>query len=390
MSVKATKFNRIFHPEFLQSRRDITPLEMACAMGKFDEVVEGIKEDESVLFRKNRDGNTLLLFAVANNHFQIADILLQMKSNINTTNSMKLNALDYAVMESIRSPMAKVVISNCDYVIGDVFEGPYERSSRRVIVELVEDGLTLASTTLCGRTPDFSRLFDKESDYRKEWLSNFKYMVQVVRKGVLLLSCDIDYIERDALFSGALEIPVNHRYLYSPGLKSTPSVSIIKFSHFVTGAVENTLNGRLIKAASNGTPMAMQGLLKARVDPLSESFRGEPAILCACHNGEPQTIKCLLLAKAQVNTTNKDGYSGLHIATVRNNAEAVSVLLAAKADLFARTHKGNSVLDFVKHENHGRVLELLQQARDARKDALKEVKYKVSYARETKGGLSSV
>jgi len=386
--VKATKFNRIFHPEFLQSRRDITALEMACALGKFEEVVEGIKGDESVLFRKNRDGNTLLLFAVANNHTQIADVLLQVKCNINTQNSMKLCALDYSVMESIRSPMAKVVLSNCDYVIGDIFEGPYERQSRRTIVDLIEDGLTLASTTLCGRTPDFASLFEKESDYRKEWLSNFRFMVQTVRKGVLLLSDEITYLERDALFCGALEIPINNRYLYSAESKPTPSACILKFSNFVKGNVQNTLTGRLIKAASAGTPMAMQGLLKARVDPLSESFRGEPALLNACHNGEPQTIKCLLLAKAGVNTTNKDGYSGLHVATVRNNPEAVSVLLAAKADLFVRTHKGNSVLDFAKHESHGRVLEILQQARAARKDALKD-KVKVSYAVESKQGFSA-
>lgn len=382
-SVKATKFNRIFHPEFLASRRDITALEMACAMGKFEEVVQGIKEDESVLFRKNRDGNTLLLMAVANNHEQIASVLLQMKCNINTKNNMKLDALDYCVMEAMRSPMAKVVLASCDYVTADVFEGPYERSSRHAITALVESGLTLASTTLCGRTPDFKSLFEKESDYRKEWLSNFRWMVTVVRKGVLLLSDDISYLERDALFGGALEIPVNNRYLYS-----TERRSIVKFTNFVKGNVQNTLTGRLVSAASGGNPLAMQGLLKARVDPLSESFRGEPALLCACHNGEPQTIKCLLLAKAGVNTINKDGYSGLHVATVRNNPEAVSVLLTAKADLFVRTHKGNSVLDFAKHESHGRVLEILQNARDARKDALKE-KVAVSYAKESTNSFSA-
>merc|ERR1719329_1508750 len=95
-------------------------------------------------------------------------------------------------------------------------DGPYLKSCSKALTDLLASGVRLARTSLLGKKPDFSSLFSQETDYRKEWVSNFRYMAQIVKKGVLLLNDDIGYLERDALLSGALEIPLEGRYLYAP------------------------------------------------------------------------------------------------------------------------------------------------------------------------------
>lgn len=179
-----------------------------------------------------------------------------------------------------------------------------------------------------------------------------------------MLHDDIQYLERDALLSGALEIPFQSRYLYSHETKE-----VTKFTHFLKGPYSDAIEARLVQTSLSGDAMAVQGLLKARASPHIEDVRGETVLQCACTNGDQQTIKCLLVAKAKVNATNKDGFTALHVAAARNKPDAVTVLLKAKADLFARSNKGHSVLDFVKHEGHGMVLEIVQQERDNRKEA---------------------
>jgi len=268
--------------------------------------------------------------------------------------------------EGIRTPLAKEVLSHCDYVVTEVFDGAFEKVSKKAITDLLARGERLARTSLLGKRPDFAQLFSAETDYRKEWVANFKYMAQTVRRGVLLLDDDIGYLERDALLSGALEIPINQRYLYSP-----EHGTIQKFTAALKpgSEYEASIEERLVKTSLAGEAMAVQGLLKAKATPNTEDLHGESVLSCACNNGDTQTIKCLLVAKATINAKNKDGYSALHVACCRNQADAVSVLLKAKADLFARTNKGNAVLDFVKHEGHSGVLEVLQQERDNRKEA---------------------
>lgn len=361
---KATKFNRIFDPEFLQARKDITELEIACAEGKFEVVIEGLKADEKVAFSKNRDGNTLLLLAVANGHLQLTHLLLELKSNIHQKNVHKMDAVDYCVLDSMRSPMAKEVLAHCDYVVADILDGRFEKSSKKTIADLLASDKVLARTSLLGKRPDFSALFAKESDYRKEWVSNLKYLVQTVKGGMLLLDDNIGYLERDALLSGSLEVPMDNRYLLSPETQK-----IVKFQDALRGKYEQEVQTRLIKTSYGGDAMAVQGLLKAKAAPNTEDLNGGSVLQGACHNGDVQTIRCLLVAKALLNATNKDGYTALHIAACRNKPDAVSVLLMAKADLFTRSNKGNSVLDFVKHEGHTSVLEIFQDEREKRKDA---------------------
>jgi hypothetical protein len=362
---RATKFNRIFDPEFLAIRRDITPVELAASQGKLDEVVAAVELDESIIYKKNKDGNILLLLAVANGHLQLSNLLLQLKSNIHHRNSHRLDALDYAVMESIRSPMAQLVLSACDYVITDTFEGKFEKVGKKAIVDLHACGTRLARTDLMGKRPDFSALFARESEYKKEWIANVAYVAKAVKHGVLLLDDDIEYLERDALLSGALEVPVNLRYLYSPTTQK-----IVKFVNALQGTYEENMERRLVETCLKGDSQAVQGLLKGRATPNSQDLRGETVLSCACHNGDPQTVKCLLVAKAKMNAENKEGFSALHVACVRNNPEAVTVMLKAKADLFARSNKGHNVLDFVKHEGHTQVLQILQYERKDRKDAI--------------------
>lgn len=369
---KANAFNRIFDPEFLQARKDLAPVELHAAQGKIEEVKkallkereEGVKHNvDPILVAKNRDGNDLLLLAVANGHTSVAQLLITQKANVHTKNVQRMDALDYAIMEGVQSPMSKVVLSNCDYVVPEVFDGPFDRDCRRAIQDLHESGHRMARTQMLGKRPDFSNLFAHETDYRKEWVSNLRYLAATVRKGILLLNDSIGYLERDALLSGAFEVPIQQRYLYFPEAKE-----VKKFTNCLRGKYQHEIEKRVVQTALCGEAMAVQALLKAHANPNIEDPHGQTVLQCACSNGDLQTLKCLLVAKAGINTQNLNGFTALHVAASRNKAEAVSVLIKAKADLFARSHKGHSVLDFVKHENHSETLAVVQEERDRRKE----------------------
>jgi len=288
-----------------------------------------------------------------------------MKSDIHHKNAHKLDSLDYACMDSVRSPMAKEVLSHCDYVVTEIGDGKFQKQGIKAMNDLLGSGHKLARTTLLGKRPDFSHLFGRETDYRKEWVADFQYMARTVRRGVLLLDDDIGYLERDALLSGALEVPLEGRFLYFPETQAIKRFTTV----LAGGPYEDRLEKRLVESSLAGDAMAVQGLLKSRAQPNTENVRGEAVLQCAAHKGECQTIKCLLVAKAALDAKNKDGFSALHVAACADNGDAVQVLLKAKADLFARSNKGHSVLDFVKHEGHKSVLTLLNQERDARKEA---------------------
>lgn len=364
--LSSSKFSRIFDPEFLSTRKDILPVEMSCAEGKIEEVVRAVTEDPSLVLRKNKDSNTLLLIAVANEQWPVADALLTLKSDLHVKNSQKLDALDYAVMESPFSKTAKVVLSACDFVVTEIFDGPFEKIGRQAMVTLMDKNHKLARSTILGKTPDFADIFGRQTDYRKEWVKNLKYLCETVRKGLLLLDDDIAYLERDSLISGALEVPVSKRYVYRPN-----EDQVMRFTELCrhVPAYEQGIEKRLIETSFKGDAIAVQGLLKAKAPPNVEDTRGESVLLRAAHNGDTLTVKCLLVAKAAINATNKDGFTALHIAAVRNNVDAIQVLLRAKADLFARSHRGNSVLDFCKHEGHKELLEVLQEERSNRRSA---------------------
>lgn len=322
---KATKFNRIFDPEFLAARKDITDLELSCAKGELDVVVSAVQEKEDLLDKKNKDGNTLLLMAVANAHVELAARLLEMKADVHAMNTQRMDAIDYAVMTSVASPMAKVVFGHCDFLVPEILEGAFEKKGKQLVSDLMSQGLRLARSRVIGKTPEFSDPFSRETEYRTDWLKKLRFVAQTVKRGVLLLDDDISFIERDALLSGALEVPVIGRYMYL-----AKEHRIIRFSDALKSEFAVNLDGRLCDVAYGGNALAVQALLKAKASPSVEDKCGETVLARACHNGDTLTIKCLVVGKANVNASNKEGYSPLHLASIRSQSEAVRVLLTAK------------------------------------------------------------
>jgi len=363
---KATKFNRIFDPEFLAARKDITGLELSCAKGEFDVVVNALHEKEDLLDKRNKDGNTLLLLAVANGRVELTEKMLEMKADIHSKNSQRMDAIDYAVMASVGSPMAKVVFGQCDFIVPEILEGAFEKRSKQLVIDLMSQGLRLARTSVIGKTPEFNDPFSRSTEYRTDWLKKLRFVSQIVKRGVLLLDDDIFFIERDALLSGALEVPVSGRYMYL-----AKEHRIVKFSEALKSEFAVNLDGRLCEAAHGGNALAVQGLLKAKATPSVEDRFGETVLARACNNGDSLTIKCLIVGAANVNAGNKEGYSPLHLASIRAHADAVRVLLTAKADLFGKTNKGYTALDFVKHEGHKEILYILNEDRALRRQAKK-------------------
>jgi ankyrin repeat protein len=346
MARKATKFNHAFEPEFLQGRKDISPVMLAAARGDIDAVVNILNQKQDELFRTNKDGNTLLLLAVANNHVDLTHLLLEAKSDMSHRNLFQMDALDYATMEGgNNNPTAKAVLSHCDYILPESIEGTYWVESEKTKEFLVDRGLRVVKSSLIGRTPDFSDPFSRGSDYRSEWIKSINSMAAVVRKGCLLLSENMGYLERDAVLTGFLEVPAENRCVFI-----TQQKTIVRFSAAVKTIYSESFERRMVEVCREGNALAVVGLLKAKSSPNSEDHLGQTALMHAAREGDPKILRCLLVAKARVNTTNKEGYSAFLLAAVNRHEGAVKLLLRAKADPDAPTFRGNKALEFVKHQ----------------------------------------
>lgn len=361
--IKSSKFARLFKYEYLEGRKDITPIMLSVAKGDVEEVKKGLEGDNlDKLYQKTKDQNSLLLLAVGNNHVELASFLLDLKADVLHQNIYNQDALDYATAESIRSPLAKVVLSRCDYVVPDVFVGPYSQPAQAALATLREQGKVCCRTSVIGKTPDFADLSSKVSEYRTEWLKKLVYICGLVRKGMLLLHDEVDYLLTDARLTGALDVPMNRRHVFLPD-----SGHSIPFRRAMATVYAQDILLRLTEAAHKGDVPILLGLLKAYVDPNVTDKKGQTVLMRAAQSGEPQALKLLLQARANVNAVSRDGYPALLLAAVNNGETEVRLLVRAKADLSMRTTSGNSILDFVKHEGRKNILEIIRQEREALK-----------------------
>lgn len=364
-----TKFSRIFDPEFLQARKDITPLMLNTALGDIKAVTKHLKDkdNELDLYVRNRDGNSLLLLAVANKHLELTKLLLELKADVTHKNCMNMDALDYAAMDNIRNPIGEAVLRKCDYIIPDIFDGPYFVKSDRA-VELLrlqnerDQNAVCARTSLIGRTPDFSDIFSKPSEYRTDWINSLKFMGDCVRKGVLLLNDELGYLERDAMLSGLMEMPYQMRYVYR-----LDAQNISKFSAVLHHVYGPSMDRRIFEATNNKDAVAVASLLKAKANAQAQDIRGQTVLMRAAYTGEPMVAKALVMAKANVNTITKEGYSALFLAAVRNHESVTRLLVRSGADMNQRSFKGTSVFDFVKHERKLKILRILQEEKEKRR-----------------------
>lgn len=363
MASKVTMFRRVFDPEYLSARKDITPVMLAAAKGDYNFVVSHLEDGRMVeIHLRNKDGNTLLLLAAANKHAKLADYLCECKSDVVHKNRFQMDALEYACMESVRTPIAKVILSHCDFIIPDVIEGPYWGSSHKAIEQLREDGVVTARCGIIGKTPDFSYTVSNDaapSDYRDDWLQSLKYLARTVKSGILLLDSDIGYLQHDAMLTGSLEVPTERRFVYMADKRK-----VVKFSTMLRVKWAETLEKRIIEACDRGDAIATQGLLKAKAHPNVEDARGQTLLMRASGRGSEEVLKCLLQAKANVNSTNKDGYPALLLAAVNEHETAVRMLIRSKANLGMQTFKGNRLVDFVKHRGQADMLKIFAEERE--------------------------
>lgn len=362
---KKMAFARIFDAEFLGARKDITPVMLAAAKGDVGFVAKYLKEENPFeIYTKNRDGNTLLLLAVANKHIEMTKLLLELKSDVEHKNLMHMDALDYATADGIRTPLSRAVLSFCDFVLPDLVDGDYWITSTQNLNALNDEGVVLARASLCGRLPNFETKTAKDSEYIAEWLKSMMFMVNAVNKGLLLLSHEVGFIERDAVLSGALEIPPDRRYVYCPTKRAGTSELVVSFRKALEDPLiyQGKFEKRLIAKCAAGEDLAVRGLLKANASANVEDNYGQSALMKASQKGEYAVMHQLLIAKANPNATNKDGYTALHLAAVANKEDAVRLLLRAHADPTATSYKGNSVLNFVKYEGHKNILHVIRES----------------------------
>jgi len=293
-----------------------------------------------------------LLLAVANQQLHVADFLLHAKANMQHQNSFKMDALDYATVESLHTKIAKTVLSHCEYVIPQAIDGPYWAFSDKAINTLKESHVVVSSSRV-GTLPDFGPEA-KKTEYREEWLSNVSYLCGVVKKGYLMLNSEIGYLERDAVLIGALEMPLKHVFVYMPKTGDITSFSRARMS--IWGPL---IEERFLEASASGNLLAVLGLLKAKGNANTEDIEGKTALMYASEEGNPKVVNTLIRAGARVNLVNRDGYSCFLIAAVKGNEHAVRELLKARADLSQKSFKGNSVLNFIKHEGKKHILKAI-------------------------------
>mmetsp|Transcript_106999 Transcript_106999/g.301012 ORF Transcript_106999/g.301012 Transcript_106999/m.301012 type:complete len:370 (+) Transcript_106999:110-1219(+) len=350
----ASQFNRMFNAEFLDVRKDITEAMLLTAKGEFDEVAKILKNDPFEIGKKNKDGNGLLQIAVANNQAAIVNLVLELKGEIGHKNSRQMDALDYATLDGVVNKMSKVILSHCDYLIPEVIAGPHRIVCQNNVAHLQSTGMVPVRSAILGKLPDFSDVFSKETEYRKEWTEAMLFVVNSVRKGVLLPSDSVSYLERDAMLTGCLEVPARKRYVY------VKDKGIIRFDEALRKVYSKAIELRMIEASLQGEATAVQGLLRAKASANTRDVHGQTLLMRACHHTDYMTILCLLQAKANVNETSKNGYPPLMLAATRNSEKAVNLLLRAKADMKQKSFKGHNVFDFVKHAGHKNILKLLE------------------------------
>ncbi|CAE8682721.1 unnamed protein product [Polarella glacialis] len=349
------KLHKVFDPEFLSFRKDISASQLAAAEGDLTRVMEELQADSRLLNMINRDGNTMLLLAVANEQAHVADFLLKAKADLSVQNLFKMDAIDYATKDSLRTPIARVVLSACDYVIPPAFDGPMWQLCDRALMNLKEDKTRVIKTSLIGPIPDFA-VASKTSEYKSQWIKNLLYLAHTVQHGYLMLSSDFAYLERDAILTGALEIPADYRFVYQVDERK-----VHPFAWAMRKVWAEDLEARFIAASNGGNTMGVMALLRARASPNAEDANGKTALMHASQVGDPHVLRMLIQAGAKVNAVNRHGYSSFLIAAVSGQEDAVRLLLKAQADLGLKSFKGNTVLDFVKHEGHRNILDIICQ-----------------------------
>lgn len=361
---KFSAFDRLFDPEYLLARVDITPVMLHCAQGDMEKVVNHLtapgERNDLDIFSVNRDGNTLLLLSVANQHYDISKLLLEMQSDLGHKNGMHLDALDYAAMDGVRNPIAKLLFSYCEYVVPTVVEGPFWSKSLGAVQQLQEAHIQVARTSLIGRTPEFLRTKLKDQEYTRDWVRDLNFIVGHVRRGMLLLSSEVGYLERDAMRSGALEVPMDHRFVYQLDEGKAMRFRVALKSNAVYG---EALSKRVIDMCLAGDADAVRGLLRASAPADPADAFGHTALMRAAQRGATEVIAPLLKANARVDGKSNDGYTALLMASVNNHGDAVQMLVRARANPQVGTVKGNTVLSFIKHEGNTDVLDIVRQER---------------------------
>jgi len=357
-SSKGPQQRRFFDPEYLAARRDITKAMLAAAQGNVEVARTLVEENESELSACNKDGNTMLLLAGANGHVDLTQTLLELKADVYHKNFLHLDILDYATMDGISCPMAKAVLSHFDFVVPEVIDGPFHGRSNEALASIKKNGISVARSSVLGKTPDFSDILAKETEYRVEWLKSLTCLVDTVKRGYLLPYCDVAYLERDATLSGALEVPQERRYVFRMEDKS-----IVRYSTALRSMYRERMEQRLLEASMAGDAACVHALLKARALPNSEDARGQTALMRAAHHGDPVVLRCLIQAKARLDARNKDGFSAFFLAAANGHEPAVRMLVRAKADLNLRSYKSNTALDFVRHQGHTKLLKAIEEER---------------------------
>jgi len=343
-------FNRSFNPEYLGVRRDVSQIMLSAAKGDLATLKKHFEEEgEAELSKKNREGNTLLIMAVANQHIGVVEFLVEQKADLFQKNRYGLDAMDFAAMYGIRSPILKLLMNNCLYVVPECPDGSFWKHCNGALTQLTNDRVYFVKTSVIGKTPPIvqARMENRKDEAVTKWLASVSYFMSCVKHGMLLLSSDIGYLEGDALAGGCLEVPADKRFVYvAERNQIVPYAYALRSRALYASVIED----RVLQGCIDNNPVCVLSLLRARVSPEVQDLQGSSLLMHAARRGSTEAVRCLIESRAKIADSNQNGYTPLLLAAVGEHGETVRLLLRMKANPLQTTYKGITVLAAVKHE----------------------------------------
>lgn len=315
-----------------------TPLMVASEMNQY-EVCQVLLENKVNLDSININQTTALMFAAYKGHSKIADLLMDAKSDVNKTDHLGQTSLYKAAEGGHLKVIEALLNSSAD---------PNKST---------KDGLTpLCIAMLNGHTEIAKRLIRANTNPN---LSK-----------PLFIAAQSGQVELAALLIDA-KADINQKYNDRTTLSiavQQKQVEMVKLL-IKAGANKSWLahsNGDmtpLMFAASNGSSEIIKILLDEGVElDYQCNPTDETALYFASANGHIDIVNALLAARANINLSDNDGVTPLKAAIKNNHPDIVKILLESKADPHVRYSYIDTLLSYAIKNDQTKIVELLKSA----------------------------
>jgi ankyrin repeat protein len=327
---------------------------MAAAIHGHFEVVELLLAAKANVEARTKDRETALILAAREGSAEVVEALLRAKAKVNvkmtggnTALHEASNRLRPGIVKTLIAAGAKVNTksntSPLSFACSDTYEKwarregwPVDHSARIEIVrELMAAGADVNDLTSKEETPLINASEGGFLDIVTELLAAGADINAERQQTTALLS---------ALFMGRADVA---RVL----IAARADVHSVNYNGFTT----------LILAASRGDLDMMQMFLDASVNVNAVSKGNFTALMGAAREGRTEALNVLLAVGADVNTVTDVGVTAIYLAAMNGHLDVVKILVAANADIGVKTTRdGLTALMIAEQKGHLEVVQFLQ------------------------------